>query len=229
MLLILYGNVGFGASIFMIFHWRRLTAASVWACVILSVVVSVIVPFGAQLVPSLRTNPQLVQVSAGLPAGKSGGFPIYFDSVSQRKGDPAGGAQGHGRFNFELYLLKQIGLQVNRLSAGGILAAQFFFDGLFPFAVLFGVSHMTARTPSARVERFYGKMKTPVGETPEKDRQEVDETMLNPTRFDHLKLFPRSQWEFCRWTREDTFGFFACCGISGAILGSFWLILRALA
>jgi hypothetical protein len=230
MLLILYGNVGFGAAIFMIFHWRRLTAAAVWACVVLSLIVSLIVPFGAQLVPSLRTNPQLVQVSAVVQDGKAEAVPLYFDSVVQVAPDgPAGVPVGHGRFNFELYLLKCLGLRADRLSAGGILAAQFFFDGLFPFAVLIGVSHLTPRTEKDRVNRFYGKMKTPVGATPDLERQAVEETMRNPSRFDHLKIFPRSQWEFCRWTREDAVGFLICCGVSGAILGGFWLTVRALA
>ena len=224
MLLILYGNVGFGAAIFMIFHWRRLTAPAVWACVILSLIVGLVVPFGAQLVPSLRTDPQLVRVSTVVQDGKAEIVPLYFDSV-----DPTGVPTGHGRFNFELFLLKCAGLRVGRLSAGGILAAQFFFDGLFPFAVLIGVSHLTRRTEQGRVDQFYGKMKTPVGATPELEQLAMEETVGTPSRFDHLKLFPRSQWEFCRWTREDGLGFLICCAVSGAILGGFWLAVRALA
>jgi SSS family solute:Na+ symporter len=229
MLLILYGNVGFGAAIFMIFHWRRLTAAAVWACVTLSLVVGLIVPFGAQLVPSLRSNPQLVQMSGQVEDAKAAPVPLYFDSVAlPAPGDRAGVPVGHGRFDFELYLLKCLGMRVDRLSAGGILASQFFFDGLFPFAVLILVSHLTPRTQQDRVNRFYGKMKTPVGATPELETLAIGETLRNPSRFDHLKLFPGSEWEFCRWTREDALGFLACCGVSGAILGGFWLLLRTL-
>ena len=226
MLLILYGNVGFGAAIFMIFHWRRLTAPAVWAGVILSLLTAMIVPFGAQLVPAVRNRPELVQVSSHLVDAKGSPVPLYFDSVGR---SPAGAPEGHGRFDFELYLLKCAGLRVDGLSAGGILAAQFFFDGLFPFAVLAGVSYLTPRTEAGRVDRFYGKMKTPVGATPELDHQAVEETARNPSRFDHLKLFPGSNWEFCRWTKEDAVGFLACCVLSTAILGGFWLLLRLLA
>jgi hypothetical protein len=230
MLLILYGNVGFGAAIFMLFHWRRLTAAAVWWCVSLSLVVGVVVPFGAQFVPALRSSSQFIQMSARAEDGKGSAAPLYFDTVDPSVSDgPATAPAGHGRFNFELYLLKCAGLQVRDLSAGGILAAQLFFDGLFPFAILIGVSWLTPRTAPDLADRFYGKMKTPVGATPELEKRAVDETMRNPSRFDHLKLFPRSQWEFCRWTREDGLGFAICCGVSGAILGSFWLLLRALA
>jgi hypothetical protein len=230
MLLILYGNVGFGAAIFMLFHWRRLTAAAVWWCVTLSLLVGLVVPFGAQFVPSLRSNPQFVQMSAKAEDVRGGAAPLYFDSVAPTvSDDPSAMPVGRGRFNFELYLLSCAGLHVRELSAGGILAAQLFFDGLFPFAVLIGVSWLTSSTAPDLVDRFYGKMKTPVGATPELEKEAIEETMRYPSRFDHLKLFPRSDWEFCRWTREDAVGFLLCCGVSGAILGSFWLLLRALA
>ncbi|HEY4988774.1 MAG TPA: hypothetical protein VII09_03155, partial [Opitutaceae bacterium] len=174
-------------------------------------------------------RPQFVQVSTVVEDGKPEAVPLYFDSVAApAPGDPAGKPTGHGRFNFELYLLKCLGLRVGRLSAGGILAAQFFFDGLFPFAVLVAVSHLTPGTDPGRVSRFYGKMKTPVGTTPELESRAMEETARDPSRFDHLKLFPGSQWEFCRWTREDALGFLICCGVSGAILGGFWLTVRAL-
>jgi solute:Na+ symporter, SSS family len=230
MLLILYGNVGFGAAIFMIFHWRRLTAAAVWVSVVLSLIVSVLVPFGAQMVPSVRTDPRVVQLSRTARDAQGQALPLYFDHVEIPASAHDGSSLvGSGRFNFELLLLKGLGLKVERLSSGGILASQFFFDGLFPFAVLIVVSHLTPRTNSFLVLRFYGKMKTPVGATPELDRLAVEETAANPSRFDHLKLFPRSQWEFCRWTREDTLGFLACCCLSGAILGGFSLLVRSLA
>jgi solute:Na+ symporter, SSS family len=230
MLLILYGNVGFGAAIFMLFHWRRLTAAAVWWCVTSSLLVSVVVPFGAQLVPSLRSCPELVQMSTRAEDAMGAPAPLYFDSIGPTVSDgPNAVPAGRGRFNFELYLLKCAGLQVTKLSAGGILAAQLFFDGLFPFAILIGMSWLTSGAAANRVKSFYGKMKTPVGATPELERHAIEETMRNPSRFDHLKLFPQSQWEFCRWDREDALGFATCCGVSGAILGSFWLLLRALA
>jgi hypothetical protein len=229
MLLILYGNVCFGAAMMLIFFWRRLTAAAVWVCVILSLVATVIVPFGAQLVPALSTRADLVQMSERNLDAKGAPVPLYFDAVRPPAGNPSGAPRGRGRFDFELYLLDRVGMRAEGLTAGGVLAAQFFFDGLFPFAVLVLVSHMTRRTEAARLDRFYGKMKTPVGATPELDTLAIEETARDPARFDHQKLFPGSEWEFCRWTREDAVGFLACCVISTAILGGFWLLLRLLA
>ena len=68
-----------------------------------------------------------------------------------------------------------------------------------------------------------------MGKSPELEREAMAATAVNPARFDHTKLFAGSAWQFCRWDREDTWGFLACCAVSGAILGGFWLLLRSLA
>jgi len=229
MLLILYGNVAFGAAIYMIFHWSRLTAGAVWYCLVLTMTSTLIVPFGAQWVPALSKSPELTRLSPPAASGAEPA-PLYFGSlVSSAPGHPQAPVSGSGRFDFELYVLGLLGLRVDTLSPGGKLAAQFFYDGFFPFAVLILASYITPRTPEERVRRFYGKLKTPVGKTPELERQGIEETIRNPGRFNHTKLFPSSSWHFTRWDREDAIGFAACCGISGTILGAFWLILRTLA
>jgi SSS family solute:Na+ symporter len=70
-----------------------------------------------------------------------------------------------------------------------------------------------------RVARFYAKMKTPVSPTTEQDIVEVRTSMENPRRFDHLKLFPRSSWEFTRWDLADYLGFFGCwAGVAGVLI-----------
>jgi len=92
--------------------------------------------------------------------------------------------------------------------------------------VLIGVSLLTRPTDPARVAQFYGKMKTPVGDTPALEAAAMEETRRNPARFDQTKLVPASNWEFCRWDRVDTIGFLACCAISAAIVGLFLFLLR---
>jgi hypothetical protein len=76
------------------------------------------------------------------------------------------------------------------------------------------------------VALFYGKMKTPVAETPELDAEEMEKTRRSPSRNDHRKLFPNSSWEFTKWDKVDTIGFLACCAVSAAIIGLFLLALR---
>lgn len=205
-------NLSFGAAVMLIFFWRRLTSAAVWWCVLLSLVVMVAVPFGAQYVPAAR-------VQAG-----------YFEfHLRPDPADPAGPVEGRGRFNLEFWLVSQFGPGRARASAGERLAVQFLFDGIFPFAVLAAVSLITRPPGRERIDAFFGRMRTPVGATPEIEAAAVAATARDPRRFDHLRLFPGSAWEFTRWDRVDAAGFFACCGITGAIVGLLWLALRLIA
>jgi hypothetical protein len=155
---------------------------------------------------------------------------VYFATVvHQKPADLASPLVGGGRFNLECWILAKAGLKVAALSPNQRLTAQFFFDGLFPFVVLVLASLVTRPTDPVRVAQFYGKMKTPVGATPELEAAARDATRRDPARFDHTKLFPHSDWEFCRWTRVDTIGFLVCSALSAAIVGLFVFLLRVAA
>jgi hypothetical protein len=152
---------------------------------------------------------------------------VYFDSVARRNpADPSSALEGRTRFHTELYLLGRFGLPVEKLSPSHRLAARFFFDGLLPFVLLIGVSLVTRAPPAAGVDQFFGKMKTPVEADPERDAAVMAETIRNPHRFDHQKLFPDTNWEFTKWNRLDTLGFLACLAVSGSIILLFWALLR---
>ncbi len=222
--IVLTVNLPFGACVLMSYFWRRLTAPAVWACVILSTLVIIVVPWTASKIPALSMHPTLTQVSE-LPNGKKVGvfFPTVVHAVENDLSSPL---TGSGRFNLECYVLSKVGFDVASYSPAKRLTAQFFFDGFFPFAVLIVVSLLTRPTEASRVAYFYGKMKTPVGDTPELEAAGMEETRRNPTRFDHTKLFPRSNWEFCKWDKVDTVGFLACSALSAAIVGLFLGLLR---
>jgi hypothetical protein len=66
--------------------------------------------------------------------------------------------------------------------------------------------------------QFYVRLKTPVGSTPEDEARAIAESQANPTRFDHTKLFPNTDWEFTKWDRTDTLGFLTCCASVGVVL-----------
>lgn len=222
--LVLTVNVPFGAAVLAIFFWRRLTATSVWWSVGLTVLVVLVVPLTAANFAAVRQSPALAGTSLNA-AGQE--VPVYWRQlVRTRPDDPASPLEGRGRFNFECWLLHLAGLDPAKLTPNGREAANFYVDALFPFLVLGLVSFATRPTDRARVDQFYGKMKTPVGETPELEAQALEQTRRQPDRFDHTKLFPGSSWEFCQWDRVDALGFFACCALSGAIVGLFVLLLR---
>jgi Na+/proline symporter len=222
--LVLTVNVPFGAAILTSFFWRRLTAPAVWWSVSLTVVAILVIPNIAGDVAAVRQAPSLAITSLN-EAGKP--VPVYWKQlVRTNPADPASALEGKGRFNFECWTLNKLGLDVAKLAPQGREAATFYFDGLFPFIVLLLVSYATRPTDKSRVDQFYGKMKTPVGDTPELEAAAMAETARNPGRFDHTKLFPSSSWEFCKWDRVDTVGFLICCAVSGAIIGLFVLLLK---
>jgi hypothetical protein len=223
--LVLTVNLPFGAAVFLIFMWRRLTAPAVWCSVILSTLAIIVVPnWVAPHVRAISDQPALT-ISHPAPDGKPAA--VYWPAVIRlRPDDPASPLRGTGRFNLECWVLNKVGVDVDALTPNQRFTAQFFFDGFFPFLVLILVSYVTPRTDAARVDQFQGKMKTPVGVTPELEAAALEETRRHPQRFDHTKLFPWSSWEFCKWDRADTLGFLACSALSGGIVLLFIGLLK---
>ncbi len=224
--IVLTVNIPFGAAVLTTFWWRRVNAPAVWTCVVLSTLVILVIPWTASAIPALAHSSSLAAVSSKPGTG------IYFASVvHEQAGDlasPFVARPGflNNRFNIEAWLLGKAGIDVAGFTPTARFTLQFFFDALFPFAVLLLVSLATPRTDPARVAEFYGRMKTPVGETTELEAAAIEATRRNPTRFDHTKLLPRSNWEFCKWDRVDTLGFLICSALSGAIVLLFVGLLK---
>ena len=88
-----------------------------------------------------------------------------------------------------------------------------------PVLLLVGLSLVTKQTTAQQViDRFYAKMKTPVGATLQEDAEEVEKSYTDPSRFDHCKLFPNCGIELCKWTKEDWAGFLLSWLAVGAII-----------
>lgn len=153
--------------------------------------------------------------------------PMFFDRVVREDHfDITSPLVGEGRFNLEAWILSKFGLNLSNMSARDLQAVQFFFDGVFPFLVLIVVSALTKAPAPEKINWFFGKMKTPVGATPELEAAAMEETRRNPSRYDHTKLFPTSNWEWTKWDKTDTIGFICCLGISGGVIFMFWFLLR---
>lgn len=223
--LVIMVNVPFGAVIMLMLFWRRLTATAVWVALIGSISLNLVIPFALTNFSAVRQNPELVQMA---PEAGGGIAPVYFDAVAHAvPGDLTSSLEGRGRFNLEVFLMERLGIDVKRFGASGRLAAQCLWGVLFPFALLIAISLLTRPRKGEDVALFFGKMKTPVGETPEKEAQAMEATRAAPHRFDDRKMLgPKSWWEFTRWNRVDALGFVACCALSGAMIAGFCLLLR---
>jgi Na+/proline symporter len=233
-------NTYFGAVVFLIFFWRRLTPAAilvglvVW--VLLIGVLPWVLPASARrsstllLETPVRQNEVTVDVQQGHPIKRSVVVPpsaVFFENIARIDPlDVTSAREGRGRFNVETYVLHLIGVPVQNFTSAGLVTARWLFDGLFPFVMLVVFSFVTPKSDPLRAGRFYAKMKTPVAPTPELDREEVRISGERPDRFDHEKLLPGTSWEFTKWTRKDVYGFFGCWAIVGLILLLLWGILR---
>ncbi len=214
--------VAFGSVVMLLFYWRRLTVTAIYAEVISYLFIFVILP--AILVQSekFRQMPSLtIQTESSTSAS------VFFDNVARiDPEDPDSAYTGIGRFNIEVYIASLAGLPVEKFSRAGLLTTRFMFSVIYPFAALLLVSRFTKPPSKEIVDRFYVRMKTPVAPTLELDDIEVQRGYDMPTRFDSQKLFPKSNWEFCKWTREDTYGFVLCWIAVFVVMWMFKVILN---
>ncbi|QBN17850.1 sodium:solute symporter family protein [Flavobacterium nackdongense] len=118
---------------------------------------------------------------------------------------------GKGYLKVELIALDLMGWDLSKNSYSLNETLTFLFRIIIPFLILTLVAFFTKPQKKAILDQFYGKMLTPVVGTHEDDDREMLLTRTNPTRFNHLKIFPKSNWEFRIWNREDWTGVIVSC------------------
>ncbi|OGG03029.1 MAG: hypothetical protein A3F83_05580 [Candidatus Glassbacteria bacterium RIFCSPLOWO2_12_FULL_58_11] len=135
---------------------------------------------------------------------------------------PDGSRSGQGFFNFEMAFLDMAGVDLAALPNSMIETLRLPFRIALPILLMIIFSLFTAPVEKKVLDRFYARIKTPVKPDPKEDAREVEASYADPGRFDYLKLFPNTGFEFTRWTREDTVGFML--GVLGCVL-VIWLTL----
>lgn len=92
---------------------------------------------------------------------------------------------------------------------------------IFPFLLVIVISLLSKRPADEEkvLDKFYAKMRTPVSGDKEKDDKELALSYENPKRFDHTLVFPKTQWQFCKWDKTDRNGFLLSLLMVFAILG----------
>jgi len=249
-------NVIFGAPVLLLLFWKRLTLKAVYTQVIFCVLTFGILPGILPLIQSVnqskwltaQTTEQTIirnvsatqeDVDAGRATSVGEKFSkelvvppaaIYFDKVARSDADdPNSPMEGIGRINPELVIAKLIGINLKEKTPSQLLTIRYLIDALLPFLIMIPISLITTnRGLEENIKRFYVKMKTQVIEDRELDEAELEKSYSDPTRFDHLKLFPKSNWEFCKWTKEDLYGFLATSALTAIILTAFWLMIKTL-
>nr|WP_315146469.1 hypothetical protein [uncultured Flavobacterium sp.] len=118
---------------------------------------------------------------------------------------------GKGYLKVELVAVDAMGWNLSKNSYSWNETLTFLFRIIIPFLILTVVAYFTKPQEKAILDQFYGKMLTPVVGTHEDDEREMALTRATPTRFNSLKIFPKSNWEFRIWNREDWTGVIVSC------------------
>ena len=235
-----------GVPITLLFIWRRVTQVAVLVQVIATLIFIAVIPSVVSSIPAFARSAELTiltrervitkqvkanqtDIAAGLATTVGQEFTrtrriepvsVFFEEgvVRVDPKDPDSPRTGKGLFRTEVYLLKLAGFDVAGFTPAQLLTTRYLVDAMLPISILIIVSLLSRPTDPQRVARFYVRMKTPVAKTLEEDALEVERSYANPGRYDHVKLFPRSNWEFTKWDKMDAFGFICCCALVGVVL-----------
>lgn len=123
-----------------------------------------------------------------------------------------GKAHGNGYLKVELIVLDRMGWDLSKNSYSLNETVTFLFRIIPPFLILMLVAFLTKPQAQEPLDQFYGKLRTPVlGISNLEDDRAMELTRADPNRFNHLKMFPGSNWEFRVWNREDWVGVLGSC------------------
>lgn len=226
-----------GPSLWLVYFWRRLNTRAVVIQMVLSLLVTAILPNILGSIDSLRHSPALtvqtigrqeqVQVHAKAEDVKAGAAhsigemitkanreepqPIFFEKIEhQIPTDVTSPMVGSGMFRVQLWVLNKAGLDLHTYSKSGLSTASLLFDCFFPFVILLLVGSFSAPNSEPVLRQFYARIHTPAMADATMDEREVRRRIEDPTLVERNKVFPNSNWEFWRPTKEDSVGFLLC-------------------
>ncbi|MBN2211995.1 MAG: sodium:solute symporter family protein [Sedimentisphaerales bacterium] len=136
-----------------------------------------------------------------------------------------GSKAGSGMLNLELVALDCLGLDLSANTYAMNETIRILIRATLPFLVMIIVSFFTRPLDKNSLDRFFVKMLTPVKENHAEDARELQLSYAQPDRFNHRKVFPRSNWEFEKWDRTDTIGFLLAVACVFAVLGFLKILL----
>ena len=249
--------------------WRRTNRIGAWASMIITFVITLVLPFGLPLIPGMTTQEYLLKTTNPEPVthvytaremdvtdrakqiarwddlsarGQAKGerpqplgvgqkfektYPLPQKAVFWSEGLTLkeGVLQGKGYLYGELVVLDKLGWDLTKNPSALNETLTFLLRIFLPMIVILVVSLIARPEDPRRLAMFYGRMKTPVRGSHEDDAREMALTIADPRRFDHTKLFPRSNWEFQKWDRDDWVGIAGTLiGVAGCVV-LLWLIV----
>lgn len=133
--------------------------------------------------------------------------------------------RGNGDLNLELVVLEKLGFDLTKNPHALNQTIRIMIRTILPFFILIIVALLTNPDDKKRLDRFFVKMKTLVLQNREADAKELTKSYKDTGRFDYMKLFPGSNWEFDKWSRIDIVGFSLSILIVFGIIGLLILLV----
>ena len=135
-----------------------------------------------------------------------------------------GQSSGRGFFLIEMWALDHVfDLSANPYALNETI--RYIYKILLPFLVLMVVSRCTPEDNSERVRQFFLRMRTRVQANRPDDESALAAAYAEPETTRALLLFPKTNFEFFRWTRTDAIGFAACILVACSVVGFLHLLL----
>jgi hypothetical protein len=158
----------------------------------------------------LKDEVQVTGLTGKMPDGRTVVARKYKDDVS---------LVASGRFRLDMVIYDQFGVELATKNNAAIKTLDLPFAIIAPFLVMIVASLLTQPNRKEALDNLSVKMKTPVNPDPKEDLAEMEKSYADPSRFDDTRMFPNSQLEITRPTKQDFWGFLICLIICFAIIG----------
>jgi SSS family solute:Na+ symporter len=141
------------------------------------------------------------------------------------KADVDGTLKGKGGLSFELVILDKMGFDLANNTYALNETIRILLRSFIPILLMIIICLLTRSDETEIMDRFYARMRTRVNPDRDEDTAEMTASLKDPRRHDSMLLFPNSQWEFYKWSREDAVGFAVSVLSMFVILGLLYLLL----
>jgi len=135
------------------------------------------------------------------------------------------GARGEGSLHVDLWILQQLGMDLEHYPYALNETLRFLLRVIVPFGLLVLVSLLVVEKPSVQVQRFFIKMRIPVVVDQAEDARRVTTAQRDLGHGADTLMFPGSHWEMQRFRGVAATGFWISCGVVVLLLGLlYWLV-----
>jgi Na+/proline symporter len=228
----------FAGAFWLGLKWRRANRAGAWASILVTAGIFYLLPVALTgLFPNLRTSPALLLQAAPRPVAHlgPGAFPgpasvrppspvpaIFWSQGGRR--DESGRLHGRGYLYLDLLLLQTAGFDLRTNPPPLNETIRIAIRLLSSFLVLALVAQITPPDDPATSARFFAKMRTRVPGAGEAEVVPGATQLAEPPADSPPipRIFPESNWEIYRWSRQDAYGFALSVGVVLAVLGLLW-------